>query len=888
MKNCFFVFAMLCLTVSYAQTKPFKISGVLITETDKIPLEAATAHLERIKDSALVTYTISDKNGQFNLEGKTAERRLNLYISYVGYQTHYQTINLDQESINLNTINLKTDLNALEEILIKFTPPVTIKKDTLKFNASSFKTKKNANVEDLLKQLPGVDVNDAGKITINGKEVDNVLVNGKPFFSNDPTITTRHLSKEIIDNIQITDTKTKSEAFAGDEGAKEKKTVNLVIKEENNNGVFGQVAAGAGTHERYELAGMLNLFDNDRRLSVLAGGNNINSPGFSFGGGPTSDGQGITVSQNYGANYIDKLRKKDDIAAHYFFSNSRSENENTIQQENILPDSRYTTNSNTKSYSDGDNHSTRLGFNIKVDSTLLININPSFNFIKNKTETSGSQTSRNEASTLTNQSSSSLFSETSNKNFNNRLDVTKRFGKNGAYFRFNISNKHETSKSKAYLNSETAIFGTNPETINRNLFTDGDQKSKELRTYASFRWPLMAKALFLDFKFNYMRDTQENTKSTYNFNPDTQDFTLFDEDLSTDFEYINTRSTPALRLTYKKEKWSVSSETGYVFRTLENNDFLRPLLSLKRDFKTLELRSNFHYQFNPKSYVSASYGINNIPPQLSQLNPFQDVSDPLNTITGNPNLKPTNNHSLYFGYSTFHFQKRRGFFSHISANLSSNQVVTKTTIDDNFVRNTSYANVNGGYRLNASSSYNKTIKVDSLKTLKYSVGLSASTNRAVNFNNAVQYVSNNTALTPHVGITFDWDAIMRITPNYRLSFNKTTFDLDNFKDQEFINHSVGLQITTFVPKRLEWRHVISFNYNPNVAEGFQKSAWFWNTILAYSMFKDQGTLSLKVYDLLNQNTDARRIATQNYIRDSQSKILKQYFMLSFSWKFNDF
>ncbi|GAA3648734.1 TonB-dependent receptor [Flavivirga jejuensis] len=878
---------MLCVTGVFGQAKSFKISGALITETDKMALEAATIYLERVKDSALVTYTISDRHGRFSLEGKTSDKHLNLYISYVGYQTHYQSIHLDQNLINLDTINLKADLNALEEIFIKVNPPVVIKKDTLKFNASSFKTKKDANVEDLLKQLPGVEVNEEGEITINGKAVDNILVNGKPFFSNDPTITTRHLNKDIIDNIQITDTKTKAEAFAGDEGAKEKKTVNLVIKEENNNGTFGQIAAGTGTNKRYEFAGMLNRFDNDQRISMLAGGNNINSPGFSFGGGRTS-GQGIVVSQNYGVNYVDKLRKKSDLSANYFFSNSRSENENTTERAYILSDSRYTTSSSTKSYNEGANHTIGLGFNIKIDSTLLININPSFNASKNNAETSGNNKSRDSENTLTNQSSSSSFSETTNRNFNNRLDITKRFGKKGAYLKFNILNKYETAETDTYLNSETAIFGDNPETIDRKQFTNGDRKTKGLYTSASFRWPLKANTLFLDFKFNYRNDTQENINSTYAFDADTQDFTLFDTDLSTDFEYITQRSTPALRLTYKKEKWSVSSEAGYVFRTLQSTDFLRPDLSLTRDFETVELRSSFQYQFNPKSYIYASYGLNNTPPQLSQLQPFQDVSDPINTVTGNPNLKPTNTHSFYLGHNTFHFQKRSGFYSHIYANLSNNQVVTKTTIDENLVRNTSYANVNGGYRLSAGGGYNKTIKIDSLKTFKYNIGLSTSLNRSVNFNNEVQYTSNNTALNPHVGITFVWDAIMMIVPNYRLSFNKTTFDLDDFEDQEFINHAVGMQITTFIPKKFEWRHDISFNYNPNVAEGFQKSAWFWNTTLSYAMFKDQSSLNLKIYDLLNQNTNARRIATQNYIQDSQSLVLKQYFMLSFSWKFNNF
>ncbi|MCK5402335.1 MAG: carboxypeptidase-like regulatory domain-containing protein, partial [Flavobacteriaceae bacterium] len=134
MKHYFFVFVLFCVTVSFAQTKPFKISGTLVTDTEKTALESATIYLERVKDSSLVTYTISDKNGKFSLESKTTDKSLNLYISYVGYRTHFQNVIIDKSEISLSTINLKTDANALDEVLIKSRAPVTIKKDTLEFN----------------------------------------------------------------------------------------------------------------------------------------------------------------------------------------------------------------------------------------------------------------------------------------------------------------------------------------------------------------------------------------------------------------------------------------------------------------------------------------------------------------------------------------------------------------------------------------------------------------------------------------------------------------------------------------------------------------------------------------------------------------------------------
>ncbi|MBF2720916.1 TonB-dependent receptor, partial [Psychrobacter sp. NG254] len=184
-----------------------------------------------------------------------------------------------------------------------------------------------------LKKLPGVEVDESGKITVNGNDVSNIFVNGKPFFGDDPTITTRNLTKDIIEKVQITDTKTKSEAFTGEESESDNKTINLTIKEDKNKGVFGKASAGGGTDERYEAAAMVNLFDNDQRLSVLFGGNNINSAGFSFGeldnmysvvGG--GGGRGITTSKNAGLNYTDKLSDKVELSSDYFYSDSHSEN----------------------------------------------------------------------------------------------------------------------------------------------------------------------------------------------------------------------------------------------------------------------------------------------------------------------------------------------------------------------------------------------------------------------------------------------------------------------------------------------------------------------------------------------------------------------------------
>lgn len=908
MNKLFFACVLLCTIFSFSQTR-FKISGTLNAEQDSIPLESATVYLETSKDSTLVSYTITDKNGKFTLEDKAYTNNLRLIISLVGFETYNKELKLDKNEINLGTIKMP-ESNILDEVVIKSRAPITIKKDTLEFNVASFKTKKDANVEDLLKELPGVEVDDDGKITINGKEVNKILVNGKPFFGDDPTITTRNLTKEIIEKVQISDTKTKAEGFTGEAGDAENKTINLTIKEENNKGVFGRVAAGAGTDKRYEFAGMVNIFDNEQRISVLAGGNNINSVGFSFGeirkmfGGGNSisfngsngsftidgrtfgGGEGITKSNNAGVNYADELKKGVDISADYFYSGSSSYNAISTQRENILPDSRYFTDSNSDSKSDTEGHSVNMGFDIEVDSTFLINVNPTFRYSKSATQFKRQEASRDEMNTLTNQSTTSSFVENIGKSFNNEIEVTKRFGDRGAFVRVGLRNDINGAESDDYLNSETNIFGDDPIDIIRNQFTDSERNNNAFSTDFTYRLPVVSKKLFLDFKYDYQIEKRVNTESTYDFDDVSQTYVEFNFDLSTDFINKNTVSTPSAKLVYDSEKMNLSFGSGYSLRTIANNDLLRPELSLTRDFEFLRFDANFNYQFSPKMSLYFDYDYDNTAPQISQLQPFQNVSDPLNTITGNPNLRPSKEHRAYLGFNSFDWQKGTGFYIYANGNLTNDQVVSKTTVDENFVRNTTYTNVDGGYWSYIGASYSKDFKVDSMQTVKVRVGMNTSFNKTINFNNDVQYASKTNSLTPTLSLTYTWKKLFEIRPNYRLALTRSTYDLADFEDQNFLRHSLGIRTATFVPKNFEWRNDINFTYNPNVAAGFQKSAWFWNSTLAYSFLKEKAAITIKVYDLLDQNTNAQRTATQNYIQDQQSTVLEQYFMLSFSWKFN--
>lgn len=357
----------------------FKISGKVLEKSSQAPLESATIYLTTVKDSTIVDYTISDKNGNFTLIAKKTDNPINFKISYNGYKNFTKTLDNILQENNLGTIELVENANQLDEILLKGEiPPIRIKKDTLEFNAGSFKVNQDANVEALLKQLPGVEIDEAGKITVNGKEVNNILVNGKPFFGKDGKIATQNLPADMIDKVQITDTKTKSEELSGDASSSNESTINLTIQEDKNKGLFGKAMAGKGSDDRYESSLLFNYFKDVQKISILGSSNNINSVGFSMdeifdnmGGGRnnsiwTNDdgsfgvngrqfggGNGITQSNMIGINYADELlNKKVDTNGSYYFNNATTKNKNRTNRTNLLPTGTAQTNSESVSKND--------------------------------------------------------------------------------------------------------------------------------------------------------------------------------------------------------------------------------------------------------------------------------------------------------------------------------------------------------------------------------------------------------------------------------------------------------------------------------------------------------------------------------------------------------
>ena len=76
------------------------------------------------------------------------------------------------------------DATLLEGVeIVAQAPEVTASEDTLVYNSSAYRVPEGSALEELVKKLPGAEVDENGKITINGKEIKKIMIDGKEFFA---------------------------------------------------------------------------------------------------------------------------------------------------------------------------------------------------------------------------------------------------------------------------------------------------------------------------------------------------------------------------------------------------------------------------------------------------------------------------------------------------------------------------------------------------------------------------------------------------------------------------------------------------------------------------------------------------------------------------------
>jgi hypothetical protein len=260
----------------------------------------------------MVVGNVTNLDGHFSLSVRPGKYLLK--VSYIGYTPFFKQVALTRNNprLNVGKVELASDAIMLAEaVVVAEAPEVTAVADTLVYNSSAYRVPEGSALEELVKKLPGAEVDENGKITINGKEIKKIMIDGKEFFADDPNIAMKNLPVNIIDKVRAYDKQSDLARVTGIDDGEEETVLDLSVKPGMNKGWFGNADVAAGTEDRYSGKLMLNRFVGENQFTVIGAMNNVNDNGYPGGGGGFRGGgqNGLTSIKMGGFNFSTQSEK---------------------------------------------------------------------------------------------------------------------------------------------------------------------------------------------------------------------------------------------------------------------------------------------------------------------------------------------------------------------------------------------------------------------------------------------------------------------------------------------------------------------------------------------------------------------------------------------------
>lgn len=915
MKKSYLLLVILLVSlVSVAQKGSVK--GVLMDTLAKQPVTAATITLLQKKDSSLVSFTMTDNKGHFELTG-VGNGDYRLLITHVNYHgnSKFFSINDQQKQVDLGTLVMHDQSQVLEEVVVTGeAPPVTLVGDTVQYNAGSFRTPPNSNVEQLLKKLPGVKVEKDGTVKAQGQEVKRVLVDGKEFFGTDPKIATKNLPADAVDKVQVYDRASDQAQLTGFDDGNSEKTINLKLKKDKKKGWFGKAMAGGGTDDRFEGRFNVNSFKGARQLSAIGMANNTNSEGFSFfdlmnfsgemnrmkgGGGGTFT---ITTSDNSmtggmggnnnnirtvwggGLNYNNIIGNKTDFTSNYFYNHYNPKTVSDIQRQYFLPDSSYMYNQHSLSDNINNSHRVNLGADIQLDSFHSIKINPSFGY-----QQTNNLTYRNyETRSLEGQLGSLGFSDSrsNSEGYNFKTDVLfrKKFRQKGRTLSLSLQTSLNGTSGDGSQLSVNEFFARNGNSFIKDTINQINKTESDLRSYnarLAFTEPIFKKTL-LELSVGKSNSMSTSDKITWNYNKANGKFDQLNQQLTNNFENEYGYTTAGTRLLMQLKKATLIAGVNWQQAELEGKIISGVKDSvIGKTFNNLLPNARLQYRFTRYKTLTLTYTASTNQPSLSQLQPVPDISDPLNIRVGNPDLKQEYANIVQLNFMSVNPFKNKNLFAFITARQTNNKIVNYDIIDPLGVKSTRPVNVDGVVDLNGDISLGLPVRF-----LKGSMnfGVNGGYNKGIQFINGAENRINTVSLGPDLRFDITPSSKLDFSLNAGLNYNSTKYSLQSALNTKYFTQTYGTELNWQLPQLFYLHTEFTYVINTGRDEGFNTRVPLWNASLSKMFLRyNRGELKLTAFDLLNQNVGVTRTANQNYIEDKKAVILRRYFLLSFTY-----
>lgn len=889
--------------ISFAQSK--QIIGRVVDNSTKKTLQDASIVLLNKKDSFIVAETRSDYDGQFNIDGLNDRQTYILFISYpryVSYSTIVDVKQTDDRTIYIADIELKSQTNLLEEVIVKAKiSNIRMRGDTVEYSADKIKLPPNATVEELLKMLQGLHVDQKGQITAQGKRVRQVYIDGEEFFSDDPCLVTRNLRANMISTVQVYDKKSDAATFTGIDDGIKNRIINLKLKQDKNNGIFGKIEAGAGpgseSKNYYAAQEMINVFKPKNKASAFLSSNNIGQAalgsndkeklGTAFA--PEKyDGKGLPNASAWGLHYDNKWNKdKSSVNGDYTFFLTGLSGYETVFSQNNLPTGIIDRNSVTEDDRKTWAHKANVSFKQKIDSSTNLSIFTAGVYGKNSLDRLYNASDKDGAGNFLNKTSESIDEAHDFSSYTFNLLLQKKF-KNRTFSIALDNLVNNKQGQQTYLSTTHYYNGSSIKDSTRmlNLLRkSNDHFRKHILNLAYTE--RIGKFFSLLANYNAAQDFADDDNRS--FPALNGPVSIYKREFSTIRVNEKWAHTGNLQLNYTKNKNRVSAGNTAGIANMTMNDEIKGQ-QVSRRFQIWKPMFRVQHNVNNNTNFSVTYRGNTVNPEFQQLAPYAFNNTQLITYYENPTLTNSFSNNVCGTYESFrNFTKA---FTAINVNHTwvSNPISLSMYVNESGTYSLQYVNMPGYTNRNfeITGFYSRPVNRPKLQ-----LTLDGNIRGGNNFNllngaiNKLNYEIYSLGVFGSRNQANKYDIYLGATGSY--NSNSITANKE-VTHNNFYSFSVKPAIDIYFLKKLQLHSDGEYIWQGK-SEVFKETfdRFIWNAWIGGNFLKNkQLTIKLSCNDILNANTGISRIAAGSFFTENRFITIRRYYMATAAWNFTKF
>ncbi len=933
---------------SILSAQEHRITGSVVdSDSGEVLSQVAVSLLTR--DSTFVAGTLSSEAGRFSIAAPEAGSYL-VRLTSVGYTAVVKDIVVKgDKDLSIGKVKLKADAIMLQGITTTAQAlKVMVVEDTFIYNSAAYRTPEGSVVEELIKRIPGATVDDEGNVTINGKTVERVKVDGREFMTGDTKTAIKNLPTSIVDKVKAYSDKSDNTKMTGIDDGDEIMTLDFGIKEGMNRGLLGNVDLSYGTEDRYAERLMFAYFKDKFRVIGLGNFNNTNDMGFGGRGGGFGRGRnGLNTSNLAGVNFNfeekDKIKVDGSVRWNHNTNNAFTRSSSEQFVTSTTPVESFSNNI-SQEFSKNKSFAVQARVEWKPDTMTTVLFRPQWSFSDNDSRSGSSSATFDEdpyefttdpldnldllesLGIVKNSTYGSGLTYGNSRNLGGALQVTRKFGSRGRNVSLRFEGNYSTARNKNFSTSNVSLYGSDDDySINRYSLTPS--KNWDYQLQASYSEPIAEKT-YIQLTYRYHQSYSMSDRATYDFsdlaylstiNPDyvhlltslglnniplyrhwgtylLSDYEDYiDDDLSRYSQYRT--YTHSVEIQFRRIRDNYNFNIGVELQP-QHTSFRQQYLGVSADTTRNVLNVapllNFRYYFSRQHQLQVFYRGTTSQPEMSDLINITDDSDPLNISMGNPGLKPSfsNNFNLFYNnYITNHNQVIE---AHARFNITSNATTRRVTYDtETGGRTTRPENINGNWDVSVGGMYN--ISLDTLGRWN----INSSTDYS--FNNYVGLVSVSATASSERNVTKSHNVTERLAGSYRndwfeleldgsLNYTGSKNDLQPTANLDTWGISYGASLTLSCPWGMSFSSDIHMKSRRGYSdESLNTNELVWNAQLAQSFLKGKSlTLSVQWYDILHKQSNLSSAISAMSRQDTEYNAINSYFMFHAIYRFNFF